>query len=256
MEFIDEKLQTDGPNYFDRKSRYGWHRVGDDESIVTYGRPYAGTGNLALVHIDAKPTLVVVTSVDAAEGIYRVIPYCPSMRIDRLGEVAALKDTIEIDMRAEAKNRERVNAPLPTCCVCMNAPSNCFLWCRCAMPCLCTSCAGIINACPQCRDPIARDIALSPYGWGNIGAMYPVEWSRSKMTLFLRTLTGKRITIQARSSDTILEIKRLVHDKEGVPADQQRMKFAGKLLDDRLSLSFYGIAKESSIDLILRLCGD
>lgn len=250
--FVDEECQTDGPNYFDRKLKCGWHRVGD--GFVTYGRPYAGTGNLAFVHVNNKPTLVVV--VEVVDGVYRAVPYDASMRGGPPQKVANAADRVEIDMRSEAEPDRKTNAPLPTCCACTNAPSNCFLWCRCTKPCVCAACAALVDACPLCRSETARDIARSPYGWGNIGALYPAEWTRSKMTLFLKTLTGKTITIEARHGDTILEIKWLVYDQEGIPADQQRMQFAGHLLDDRLSLSFYGIQRESTIHLILRLCGD
>lgn len=168
--FVDEELQTDGPNHFDRKSKCGWHRVGD--GFVTYGRPYAGTGNLAFVHINNKPTLVVV--VEAVDGLYRVVPYRPSMRTDRpVWRIADTADTVQIDMRSEAEPDRKTNAPLPTCCACTNAPTNCFLWCRCTKPCVCSACAGLVDACPLCRCKIARDIARSPYGWGNIGALYP-----------------------------------------------------------------------------------
>ncbi|AGO84821.1 Ubiquitin [Pandoravirus salinus] len=250
--FVDEESQTDGPNHFDRKSKSGWHRVGD--GFVTYGRPYAGTGNLAFVHINNRPTLVVV--VEAVDGVYHVVPYNESMRGGLPQGVANVADQVEIDMRSEAEPDRKTNAPLPTCCACTNAPSNCFLWCRCTKPCVCASCAAFVKTCPLCRCEVALDIARSPFGWGNIGALYPADWVRSKMTLFLKTLTGKTITIEARHGDTISEIKWLVYDREGIPADQQRMVFAGHRLDDRLSLSFYGIQRESTIHLILRLSGD
>jgi hypothetical protein len=247
MDFVDEEALTDAPNFFDRKVKCNWHRAGD---VVTYGRPQAGTDSLALVHIDGTPTLVTVTEV--ADAVYRVVRYRPRIGPTR-GATDDGIDPIPIDMRDEAN--VKINAPLPTCCVCMNAPSNCFLYCRCTMPSTCQACAARLDACPQCREPIPRDLPRSPFGWGNIGGLYPLG-SWGEMTLFIKTLTRRRITLQVRRNHRILEIKELVHDKECIPADQQRLHFAGYRLDDRLALSFYGVEKESTLDLILRLCGD
>eukprot|EP01084_Bolivina_argentea_P238027 399905_1 len=75
------------------------------------------------------------------------------------------------------------------------------------------------------------------------------------MQIFIKTLTGKTITVDIDPNDSVYSIKLKIQHKEGIPIKQQRLIYAGRQLENHRNLTDCNIYKESTLHLVLRLRG-
>lgn len=75
------------------------------------------------------------------------------------------------------------------------------------------------------------------------------------MQIFVKTLTGRTVTLIVEETDTVAEVKQKFKDKDGVPVAEQRFIYGGHELKDEQTLRHYNIFKDATLHLVLRLPG-
>lgn len=81
------------------------------------------------------------------------------------------------------------------------------------------------------------------------------ELKHEDFQIYVKTLTGKTITLDVHTTCSFKDVKLKIQDKEGIPPDQQRLIWAGKQFEDQCQLGDTTIGKEATLHLILRFRG-
>jgi ubiquitin len=96
---------------------------------------------------------------------------------------------------------------------------------------------------------------LGDYDVGDDSTLHLVLRLRGGMQLFVKTLTGKTVSIEVEEGESIEDVKAKIAEKEGIPAEQQRLIFGGQQLQDAKTLGDYDVGDDATLHLVLRLRG-
>lgn len=97
---------------------------------------------------------------------------------------------------------------------------------------------------------LTNEGSLRDYHIESESTLYLAVLILDRMQIFVKTLTGRTITLDVEPETSIMDVKTKIEDKEGIPPDQQRLILSGQHLEDDLTLNYYNVTKQSTLYLV------
>jgi len=231
-----------------------------ETTLETRERPVA-TQNCIVFVEDAHGKRFLAVVVEFLGGhTYTLAPYnatdgCGAFKWPNYIEDDDAMHTLKLSGNRDPAQEHWKDAPLPDCAVCTERTASAALPCKCTVPCVCPECAAKVGRCPQCR------VKVDPRMWrfrheSNIFALAKRPCDPRPYQVFVKTFTDHVVTLQVFACWSVETLKDVYAAKTGMPPSLQRAIFGGRQLEGGRLLSDYGIDRESTVFMALRLSGD